>query len=251
MKRNVLKQKLLEGKVSYGTFLTLPTPDVPDMLKLLGFDWFVFDMEHTTMSFEVVKTLEMTLSDSNICPLVRIGEVDQYLVKRALDVGSRGIVAPLVNSPDEARRLVEYAMYPPRGSRGSAPTRAADYGASFEEYLRRANDELLIAVQIETTRALSLAESIIGTEGVDIGFAGPNDLAMSLGLPNDRSSPKVIDALKKVVNACEATGKIPGTLAASPEEAKKFRELGFRFISLASDSRFLTFGAKKYLEALD
>lgn len=248
MKSNILKKKLYEGKVCYGTFLTIGNSDVPDILKHLGFEWFVFDTEHSYLSFETVKGMEQAISDTDICPIVRIGQVDQYLVKRALDIGSQGVLAPLVNSPEEAKRLVEFARYPPKGTRGAGPGRASGFGADFGQYIRRSNDELLIAVQIETRQALSKAESIIGVEGVDIGFAGPSDITMSLGLLDDRSNAKVSEALSKVVKACEATGKIPGTLAVSLEEAKKFRDLGFKFISLGSDVKFLTLGAKNYLE---
>ncbi len=249
MKTNNLKRRLREGSVCFGTFLTIGNSDVPDMLKHLGFEWFVFDMEHSYISFEMVKEMEQAISDKDLCPFVRIGEIDQYLVKRALDAGSQGLIVPLVNSAEEARRVVEFAMYPPRGVRGAGPGRASSYGFEFGDYVRHANDELLIGVQIETKQALQNVESIVSVEGVDIGFAGPSDLTMSHGLYDDRSNPTVLAALSKVVDACRAAGKIPGTLAATPEEVKKFKDMGFKFISLGSDGKFLTLGAKKYLEA--
>jgi 2-dehydro-3-deoxyglucarate aldolase len=248
MKTNILKRKLREGSVCFGTFLTIGNSDVPDMLKHLGFDWFVFDMEHSYISFERVKEMEQAISESDVCPIVRIGEVDQYLVKRALDAGSQGIIVPLVNSAEDARRVVEFATYPPKGMRGAGPGRASSYGFEFGDYIRHANEELLIGVQIETKQALQSVESIVSVEGVDIGFAGPSDLTMSHGLYDDRSNPTVVAAMSKVVDACRAAGKIPGTLAATPDEAKKFRDMGFKFISLGSDAKFLTLGARKYLE---
>jgi len=190
----------------------------------------------------------LTLLDTKIAPLVRVGESDQYLIKRVLDIGAYGILVPLVNSSDEANRVVSYSKYPPMGSRGLGPGRAAMYGTNYKEYVATANDEILVGVQIETTKALTVAEEIASTKGVDIVFVGPSDLTMSLGLGIDRGNPKVAEAMQSVVKVCEKYGRIPGTLAASPEEAKKWQKLGFRFISLGSDSKYLFQGAKSFFE---
>ncbi len=251
LQSNILKKKLREGAVSLGTFISIGNPDIVDILKGLGFEWFVFDMEHSYLSFETVKVMQQAMSDSSACPIVRIGEANLYLVKRALDIGSQGILVPLVNSPEEAELIVSYAMYPPKGVRGTGPGRASQFGLNFGEYVRKSNENLLIAVQIETKDGLANLKSILETKGVDIGFAGPSDLTMSLGLLDDRSNPKVLEAMSKVVKSCEDTGKIPGTLAVSIDEAKKFKEMGFKFISLASDSRFLISVAKSFIETLN
>ena len=208
----------------------------------------MFDMEHSYFSFESVKTMMQALGEGPT-PMVRIGQVDQLLAKRALDIGSQGLLVPLVNSKEEAERLVKYSMYPPSGVRGAGPGRASKFGMNLPEYLRTANQELLLAVQIETTEALSKVDEILDAKGIDIGFVGPTDLTISLGLVDDRSNPKIIEAMERVIRSCKAHGKIPGTLAVSVEEARKFLKLGFQFISLASDSRFLSYGARSYLEA--
>ena len=246
--KNAIKKKLYEGKVSLGTWITIGNPDVPDLLKQIPFDWFVFDAEHSYFSIEAVKNMQMALSDSQACPIVRVGMLDQLLIKRALDIGSQGLVVPLVNSAEDARRYVSYAMYPPSGVRGAGPGRAAKYGNSIGEYLRTANEELLLVAQIETTQALSNADEIVATKGIDVAFVGPTDMTMSLGLVDDRWNPKVIDAMQTVIKACERHGKIPGTLAVSVEEAKKWLGLGFRFVALGSDSKFLFQGAKSFLQ---
>lgn len=220
---------------------------MPDILKGLGFDWLLFDTEHSYFSTSELRNMLLSLGGSEVSPIVRVGEIDQYLVKRALDIGAEGLLAPLVNSAEEAEKLVKFSMYPPEGTRGAGPGRAANYGMDLASYLRTANDELFLGVQIETKEALSNAGEILSTKRIDMGFAGPTDLTVSHGLGTDRGNPKVIEALSKVVKACNDKGKIPGTLAANVEEAKKFQELGFKFISLASDSRFLVSGAKQFL----
>ncbi|MDG6996773.1 MAG: hypothetical protein JRN52_12695 [Nitrososphaerota archaeon] len=97
--KNAVKKKLYEGKISLGTWITIGNPDVPDLLKQLPFDWFVFDAEHSYFSIETVKNMQMALSDSQACPIVRVGMLDQLLIKRALDIGSQGLIVPLVTRP--------------------------------------------------------------------------------------------------------------------------------------------------------
>jgi 2-keto-3-deoxy-L-rhamnonate aldolase RhmA len=246
--KNPLREKLYSGKTSFGTWLTIGAPDVSDTLKQLPFDWLMLDLEHSYFTIETARNIMLTMLGTSTVPLVRIGESDQYLIKRVLDIGAYGILVPLVNSPKEATAVVNYSKYPPMGSRGLGPVRAAGYGNNFKEYVATANDEILVGVQIETTQAVASAEEIAATNGVDIVFAGPSDLTMSLGLGTDRGNPKVAEAMQSVVKVCEKLGRIPGTLAASADEAKKWQKLGFRFISLGSDSKYLYQGAKNFVE---
>jgi 2-keto-3-deoxy-L-rhamnonate aldolase RhmA len=245
--KNSVRERLYSGETCFGTFLTIGNPDIADILKRLGFDWFVFDMEHSYLSTDDVKTMMQTLEESNVSPIVRIGQIDQYLVKRALDIGSEGLIAPLVNSAEESERLVKFAMYPPEGLRGAGPGRATRYGLNMKEYFNTANRELLMAVQIETKEALSNVDEILATKRIDVGFVGPTDLTISLGFGAERSNPKVIEAMKRVVKSCNDHGKIAGTMAATVDEIKKFQELGFKFLSLASDARYLVTGARVFL----
>lgn len=246
--KNPLKEKLYSGKTSFGTWLTIGSPDVADTLKQLPFDWLLMDLEHSYFSIESARNIMLAMLDTKIAPLVRVGESDQYLIKRVLDIGAYGILVPLVNTPREAEMVVNYSKYPPAGSRGLGPVRAAMYGNNFKEYIATANEEILVGVQIETTQALASAEEIAATKGVDIVFVGPSDLTMSLGLVTDRGNPRVTEAMQSVVKICEKLGRIPGTLAATPDEAKKWQKLGFRFISLGSDSKYLFQGAKNFVE---
>ncbi|HYB04151.1 MAG TPA: aldolase/citrate lyase family protein [Nitrososphaerales archaeon] len=246
--KNQLKEKLYAGKPSLGTWLSIGSPDVADTLKQLPFDWFLIDLEHSYISIETARNIMLTVLDTKITPLVRVGESDQYLIKRALDIGAYGVLVPLVNTAAEAERVVNYSKYPPLGSRGVGPVRTAGYGNNLKDYVTTANDEILVGVQIETMQALANAEAIASTKGVDLVFVGPSDLTMSMGLVTDRGNPKVAEAMQSVVKVCEKAGKIPGTLAATPDEAKRARKLGFRFISLGSDSKYLFQGAKNFVE---
>jgi len=164
-------------------------------------------------------------------------------------MGAHGVVFPLVNSEAEAKAAVQFLKYPPVGVRGVAPRKAADYGLTAAEYIRTANDMTLLVAQIETREAVENVDRILSLKDVDVAFVGPSDLTMSLGLLDDRSNPKVIDAMKKVIASCETHHKTAGVLAASPEEAKRDVSLGFRFIGLGSDTRFISGGAKPFIEA--
>lgn len=247
--QNQLKRNLYQGKTSFGTWIGSGTANTVDMLKNLNFDWFVIDSEHSAISPETISHMIQVTDGSKVVPLVRVGLNDQYLIKLALDAGAYGVVVPLVNSKADAERAVSFAMYPPVGTRGMAGTRASRYGVDSKEYLRTANDEVMVIAQIETTTALDNLDDILSVKGIDVGFVGPSDLTMSLGLIDDRSNPRVVEAMNKVVRACQKHGKAPGVMASTTDEVKNAVDRGFRFISLASDVRFLMQGARTFLTA--
>jgi 2-keto-3-deoxy-L-rhamnonate aldolase RhmA len=246
--RNALKNRLRASREpSFGTWISSGSRVSLDALKDAGFDWFMIDTEHAPVNPETLAGLISLLEPDGPTPLVRVGNVDQYLIKQALDSGAHGVLVPLVSTEAQARAVVAFAKYPPDGVRGAAATAASRYGVELSSYLRSANAETLVGVQIETKEALANLEAIAGVEGVDLLFVGPQDLTLSLGLLDDRKNPTVRNAMRTVVEACERNGKVPGTLVIDPEERKVAVELGFRFISLASDVRFLLEGAKSYL----
>jgi 2-keto-3-deoxy-L-rhamnonate aldolase RhmA len=245
-----LKRRLRASSApSFGAWISSSSVVSVDALKGLGFEWLMIDTEHAPVNPETLATMVAVLRPGGPTPLVRVGNVDPYLVKQALDVGAEGVLAPLVNIEAQARALVSYAKYPPEGIRGAAAAAASRYGTELGAYLRRANAETLVGVQIETREALENLESIAGVEGVDLLFVGPQDLTLSLGLLDDRSNPKVREAMRRVVNACERHDKVAGTLVIDPAEKRAALDLGFRFVSLASDVRFLLQGAKAFLES--
>lgn len=246
---NKLKRNLYQGKTCFGTWIASGNPSSVDILKNLSFDWFVIDSEHSAIGAETIGHMMQAVGGSNVVPLVRVGLNDQYLVKLALDAGAFGVVVPLVNSKADAEKAVSFAMYPPRGIRGAAGTRASRYGLDSKEYLRTANAEIMVIAQVETTSALNSIDEILSVEGIDVAFVGPSDLTMSLGLIDDRSNVRVTEAMNKVVKSCQNRGKIPGVMASSTDEVKNAVERGFRFISLASDVRFLMQGARVFLNA--
>ena len=245
---NPLKHRLRsDRRPSFGTWISSSSIVALDALRGMGFEWFMIDTEHSQVNPETLAAMVGILGDSGPAPLVRVGNIDQYLIKQALDSGARGILVPLVSTADQARAVVSFAKYPPDGVRGAAAAAASRYGTQLASYLRTAHAETLVGVQIETKEAMDNLESIAGVDGVDLLFVGPQDLTLSLGLLDDRSNPRVREAMRRVVETCERHGKIPGTLVIDPVEKRTAVELGFRFISLAADIRFLLHGAGYYL----
>jgi 4-hydroxy-2-oxoheptanedioate aldolase len=243
-----LKERLASahGPV-FGTWISSASVVVADVLKDLGFDWVMIDTEHSPINRETLAAIVAILHDAGPRPMVRVGNVDPYMVKQALDAGAHGVLAPLVNTEADAAALVRFAKYPPDGVRGAAAAAGSRYGLELKTYLREANAQTVVGVQIETRSAIERLDAIAAVEGVDLLFVGPQDLTLNLGLGDERSHPKVREAMHDVVAACERHGKIPGTLVIDPEEKRAAVDLGFRFISLAGDLRFLIQGAKYYL----
>ena len=125
-----LKKTLRSGKVTLGTWVTIGHPDVPDQLQGMGFDWLVFDTEHAPIGRETLARMIQAVDAEKVCPIVRVGAIDQYMVKSALDMGAHGVVFPLVNSVEEAKAAARFMKYPPAGVRGNAPRKAATSGNS-------------------------------------------------------------------------------------------------------------------------
>jgi 2-keto-3-deoxy-L-rhamnonate aldolase RhmA len=246
---NVMKKKLAKGETCVGAWISSGSPNVLDLLRNLSFDWFLFDMEHSAISIETVAHMVQVMNGSSASPIVRVGQIDQGVFKIVLDAGSQGLVVPLVNTVEEAERSVRFAKYPPRGIRGVAASKATDFGLNLAKYIRTANDETMVIAQIETPQAIDNIKEIVAVDGVDVAFVGPSDLTMTLGLIDDRLNPKVTEAMMKVVKACDDAGKAAGVMATSLEETKLAVQRGFRFIALASDMRYVTMGARSFLEA--
>jgi 4-hydroxy-2-oxoheptanedioate aldolase len=243
-----LKERLRSsGAPSFGTWISSSSPVCFDALRDVGFAWLMIDTEHAHVNPETLAAMASLRTENGPVPLVRVGDVDPYLIKQALDAGAEGILVPLVSTEAQARAAASYARYPPGGVRGIASSAATRYGQQLGAYLRAANEATLVGVQIETREALEHLDAIASVEGVDLLFVGPQDLTLNLGLVDDRRNPKVREAMAKVVDACRRHDKVPGTLVVDAEEKRVAVDLGFRFVSLASDVRFLLNGAKALL----
>jgi 4-hydroxy-2-oxoheptanedioate aldolase len=211
------------------------------------FDWLLVDMEHTPGDLSTASTIFATIADvsAGMCtPLARVasGTIDQ--IKQALDAGAQGVIVPMINTADDAAQAVKFSRYPPLGERGAGGiTPHLGFGTtSHIEYVNNANQEILVAIQIETKAAVENIASILDTRGIDLVFIGPFDLHISLGLPPALWSdlPEFQVAVQKVISACKQRGIPYGTITPNAEGAKSRLAEGFTLLSIGSDLAHLT-----------
>ncbi|MBS7609410.1 hypothetical protein KEJ36_00170 [Candidatus Bathyarchaeota archaeon] len=238
--KNPVKAKLKRGEVSFGAWISIGHPDISESLAYVGFDWLLFDTEHCPLNIEIIQGLLQSMGyGARSVPLIRVAWNDMVLIKRALDIGAYGLVIPWVNTKDEALSAVRACKYPPEGVRGFGPRRASMYDP---EYVKTANEELLIVAQIETESALKNLDDILSVKGIDVALIGPWDLSMSLGVFTQWDSPKFKAAVDKVLEACERWNVAPGYVCGD-ENIRWAVEKGFKFISIGGDEGFMLKGA--------
>jgi len=242
MKTNLVKQKLREGKPSFGTWMTLGHLQVARLLARSGFDWLTLDMEHAPLDWSQAAAIFGAVADSGCVPLVRVPEGDHYCIKRALDAGAWGIVVPMVNTVDQARTAIAAAKYPPQGNRSVGGTlHALNYGAPVGEYFERANDEILVILQTESPTGVANAEEIYRLPGCDGIFVGPVDLRFNMRTadgrkPTDEEHEAMI---QRVIAAGKKAGCPTGIHVMDPAVALKRAEQGMQFIAIGSDLHLL------------
>ncbi|MDR5684403.1 MAG: aldolase/citrate lyase family protein [Armatimonadota bacterium] len=247
---NRVKKRLREGEVVIGYWLTLPAPSVAEILAGLPVDWLLVDLEHGPVGWETLEDMLRAMAGTPVVPMVRVPAGDPAVLKRALDRGPLGVVVPLVDSAEEAQRVVAACKYPPEGIRGVAGSRASRYGATLPEYFAAWNREVLVVCQVETVRAVEQVEEIAAVPGVDVLFVGPNDLSANLNRWRDLEFQGFRDAVDRVLEAARRHGKAAGVMCTGPEDALRRIAQGFRFVALSSDARLLAGAATAALEAV-
>jgi len=242
-------QRLRAGDLLLGTMLTLPSPEIADMVSRTGVDWLFLDGEHGAGS--VLDWQRMLQATGGRCASVlRVPECSERAVKKALDIGADGIIAPMVNSPGQARDLVRWCRYPPRGQRGVGLARAQGYGLDFADYLATANDQIALVVQAEHIEAVEQIEAILDVGDIDAVFVGPYDLSASMGLTGQVDHPEVLAAIEAISSACAARGVTRGIFGLGAEQVRPWVEKGFRLICAGTDAGFVTSGAVATIKAL-
>jgi len=241
MKQTKLKQKLTDGETTIGCWMTLAHPAIAEIMVQAGFEWIVVDLEHSAIgigeAIELIRVIEL----AGAAPLVRLTSNDANLVKRVMDGGAHGVIIPMINSEEEARRAVRAVYYPPRGSRGVGLSRAHAYGAAFAEYRQWLEGEAVVIVQIEHIDGVRDLERILSVDGVDGYIVGPYDLSASLGVPGDFENPDVVAALHRIGEVGRKLRKSGGVHIVEPDPEVLARRIaeGFNFIAYSVDIRML------------
>lgn len=231
--RNELKRRVKAGEQVYGTWITVESPIMTEMMSSLGFDYFVIDTEHAPLEPLMAQTLIQAMRpETKTTPIVRVRWNDIVAIKRALDIGAYGILVPWVNNKEEAEMAVKATRYAPDGLRGCGPRRASMFDP---DYLKTADEEIMVVVQIETKQAVANIEDICSVEGIDVTYIGPADLSASYGHLGNQSHPDVQKAIDRVYDVTKAMGVGTGIHEASggsiPERMKK----GYNLVTLGND----------------
>ena len=180
MEPHSFRERLLRGDRLIGTTVTLPSPEVAEILSRVGFDWLWIDTEHSPYDTLMAQRL-LQAAGPGFPSIIRVPWADDVWIKKALDTGATGVIVPQVNTADDARRVVAACKYPPAGTRGVGSTRAHTYGLEFQSYIDTANRETAIIVQAEHIEAVDNIEEITAVEGLDALMVGPYDLSASMG----------------------------------------------------------------------
>jgi 4-hydroxy-2-oxoheptanedioate aldolase len=240
--RNHVKEKLARGEVvACMTVRLVRGVEIARIAKTAGFDSLYVDMEHSSFSLETTSQICIAALEIGITPFVRVPGVAE--VARTLDAGALGIIAPHVQSADEAREYVKAAKYPPLGDRSNAGALPHLQYRSFPaaEAYAAVDAATMVIVQFESDQAIENADAIVAVPGVDMVLIGTNDLLADWGLPGQFEHPRVREAYAKTIAACRRHGKhvAVGGLATRPLLAAEFVRMGARFVSTGTDLGFL------------
>lgn len=234
-----LRQTLRHGGHVVGTWLNSGSPIVAELLALSGFDFVCVDLEHSAVDLPQAQALFQAIVAGNpdCAPIARLHGVDYALVKRYLDAGARGVIGPLVNTAEQARALVDAVKYPPIGKRGVGFCRANQYGLNLGREVVAANEEVLVAVQIEHVEGVRNIDSILSVPGVDAVFIGPYDLTASMGITAQFENPEYLAAQATVLRACARAGVASGIHVVEPNSRELLARVGegYRFLAYSLD----------------
>ena len=245
MNRNPAKERMLAGETAIGSLLLLGSPLAAEVLAQMDFDFLIVDMQHGTWQERDATTALRGITLCGCVPMARARRNDFGLIGRLLDMGALGIVVPMVETAEDARAATRAVRYPPLGERSEGAVGAQFHGAGYRGWI---NDEVFLAVQIESQRAVDNVEEILAVDGVDACWVGPADLAASMGVDMTTAEGRAAHraAILSVRDACHRTGKVPG-IAGLDTSVGEWVEAGFRFVTAGFDSMYVAAGAEELL----
>ncbi len=240
---NPFKQALRERRPQIGLWMGLAHAYTAEICALAGFDWLVIDGEHAPNDLRTILSQLQTLAAypaSQAVTRIPVGET--ALIKQVLDLGAQTLLVPMVDTPEQAAELVRACRYPQAdgggGVRGMAGARASRWGV-YEDYARRANEEVCLLVQVESRLGLQNLDAIAATPGVDGVFIGPADLSASMGHIGQPGHPEVKAAIDDAIARILRAGKAPGILTLDPAMARHYLALGALFVAVGLDTQIL------------
>ena len=250
MKKNRMKEKLRAGEPVFGVSVMIPSPQIVEMIAAAGFDWVLLDCEHGTLTLESVELMAMAAEASGITAIARPVTKSPEHVLQVLDRGVMGVQVPHVNTAAEAHEVLAAVKYHPQGKRSlAAGTRSAVYDSigSLADYVKAANEQTLIAIQLEDQPAIENIDELLKVDDIDVFFIGPSDLSQAMGHPGNPKAPLVAQAIESSFRKMVAAKRTPGT-PATAENVREVLDQGVRYI-YTHLPRLLSGSAKAYLKA--
>ena len=250
MRANRLRQLWAEDKAAINGWLAIPSSFSAEVMAHQGWDTLTIDLQHGVIDYAALVPMLQAISTTTTVPIVRVPWLEPGILMKVLDAGAYGVICPMINTREEAQRLVHFTHYAPQGTRSFGPIRASLYGGA--DYPQHANTTIVTFAMIESAQALDNLDSILSVEGLDAIYIGPSDLSLSLGCKPvfDDLEPKAQQAIEHIVARAKAHGVVAGIHNGRADVASARVALGYRFVTLGSDARLLAAGSQELLTAM-
>ena len=251
MQSRDLKRKLDLGQTAIGLLTPYPDPNLAEVMALAGWDFLILDGEHGVVEPSDMAGFARACELRGSVPLARCPSIERGMLSRFLDAGAQGIMAPMIGSAVDARRVIEATKYPPIGKRGLAQARGSGFGVTcpLADFPAASNDSTMVIVQIETAEAVEAIDQIVSTEGVDVFFIGPADLSASFGQPMNIMHADVLGAIGAVSKAVNDSGKTLGVLVSDVSHIPFAKGIGARFIAVYADPLYFSI-SREFISAI-
>jgi 4-hydroxy-2-oxoheptanedioate aldolase len=250
MRENRLRALWRDDKTAINGWLHIPDGFSAETMAHQGWDTLTVDMQHGAIDYQAMVTMLQAISTTPTVPIVRVPWLEPGIVMKTLDAGAYGVICPMVNTREEAQKLVAYTHYAPRGTRSFGPIRGLLYGGA--DYPQHADATIVRFAMIETAQALDNLDAILSVEGLDAIYIGPSDLSLALGCRPvlDDVDPPVAQAIDHILARAKAHGVTAGIHNGDSNTARARVAKGFRFVSIGSDARLMAAGAQSVLRAM-
>ena len=251
MPENKIKRAWAEGKAVVNGWLAIPDGFSAETMAQCGFDSVTVDLQHGVQDYLSMVTCFQAMGKHPVLPMVRVPWNEPGIVGKVLDAGAYGVICPLINTVEEARALVQYAKYPPQGTRSNGPIRMVSYGTA-SNYQQTANDESIILAMIETRTAVANLEAILDVPGLTGVYVGPSDLGFSHGLvPKlDREEPEMLAIYERILAECGKRGLYAGIHCGTAEYAVRAIKMGFKLVTITNDASLMAMAARNAIKTV-
>ncbi|MDP3223854.1 MAG: aldolase/citrate lyase family protein [Rubrivivax sp.] len=250
MRPNRLRELWAQDKAAVNGWLAIPNSFSAEVMAHQGWDSLTIDLQHGVIDYAALVPMLQAISTTPTVPVVRVPWLEPGILMKVLDAGAYGVICPMINTREDAQKLVHYTHYVPQGTRSFGPVRASLYGGP--DYPEHANKTIVTFAMIETAQALDNLDSILSVEGLDAIYIGPSDLSLSLGCKPvfDDVDPPVKQAIEHIMARCKAHGVVAGVHNGRADVARARVDMGYRFVTLGSDARLLAAGSQELLGAM-